>query len=248
MARLPRNARMLAWQQNIKALIEAKEKAAPGASEDSAIERPAGAGIGDTSPHEDTAQVDETDQADDTAKEDDTARYEDTVQDDDMDGDTPPHDDTAQANDTAHTAHTADIGQVDTAHSAQVDDTAEDQATAPIVQVDLTAEDDDTADKKDTAPIVQVDLTPKTKKKKRKGKSGAARDAAKIRRLDAEGTPAAKAEAERIRRKRLHGGRTTERQRRVEKQQIGTFIGLRIEQHYMKIAELNAEAASSSQQ
>merc|ERR1711907_107557 len=109
-------ARMLAWQQNIKALIEAKEKAAPGASEDSAIERPAGAGIGDTSPHEDTAQ------------------------DDDMDGDTPPHDDTAQANDTAHTAHTADIGQVDTAHSAQVDDTAEDQATAPIVQVDLTAE------------------------------------------------------------------------------------------------------------
>ena len=227
MARLPRNARMLAWQQNIKALIEAKEKAAPGASEDSAIERPAGAGIGDTSPHEDTAQVDETDQADDTAKEDDTARYEDTVQDDDMDGDTPPHDDTAQANDTAHTAHTADIGQVDTAHSAQVDDTAEDQATAPIVQVDLTT---------------------KTKKKKRKGKSGAARDAAKIRRLDAEGTPAAKAEAERIRRKRLHGGRTTERQRRVEKQQIGTFIGLRIEQHYMKIAELNAEAASSSQQ
>ena len=216
MARLPRNARMLAWQQNIKALIEAKEKAAPGASEDSAIERPAGAGIGDTSPHEDTAQVDETDQADDTAKEDDTAQ----------------------------------TAEVDTAQTAQVDESAADDDTAQIAQVDTarTAQVDDTAEDQDTAPIVQVDLTTKTKKKKRKGKSGAARDAAKIRRLDAEGTPAAKAEAERIRRKRLHGGRTTERQRRVEKQQIGTFIGLRIEQHYMKIAELNAEAASSSQQ
>ena len=92
-------------------------------------------------------------------------------------------------------------------------------------------------------------LLPIKKRKRRKGqKGGAARDTAKIKRLDAHGTPAAKAEAERIRRKRLHGGRTTERQRRVEKQQIGTFIGLRIEQHYMKIAELNAEAASSSQQ
>ena len=178
---MARMARMLAWQQNIKALIEAKENAVPGASEDSAIERPARAGM------------------------------------------------------------------VDTAQTAQVDDTAEDQDTAPIVQVDLTAEDDDTADKKDTAPIVQIDLTPKTKKKKRKGKSGSARDTAKIRRLDAEGTPAAKAEAERIRRKRLHGG-ANGRTRRVENKKIGRLIGLRIEQHYMKIAEMNAEAASSSQQ
>ena len=37
MARLPRMARMLAWQQNMKALIEAKEKAAPGASEDAIL-------------------------------------------------------------------------------------------------------------------------------------------------------------------------------------------------------------------
>ena len=84
---MARKARMLAWQKNIKALIEAKENAAPGASEDSAIERPARAGM------------------------------------------------------------------VDTAQTAQVDDTAEDQDTAPIVQVDLTAEDDD------TAQTAQVDLT-----------------------------------------------------------------------------------------
>ena len=90
-------------------------------------------------------------------------------------------------------------------------------------------------------------LLPIKKRKKEMKKGGAARDTAKIKRLDAEGTPAAKAEAERIRRKRLAGG-ANGRQRRVEKQQIGTSVGLRIEQHYMKIAELNAEAASSSQQ
>ena len=133
--------------------------------------------------------------------------------------------------------------------------TADDQDTAPIVQVDLTAEDDD------TAQTAQVDLTAegddtdhtaqkKTKKKKRKGKSGSARDTAKIRRLDAEGTPAAKAAAEVLRRKRCGASR----QRRGEKQDIGEFIALCVdtatspEQHYMKIAELNAEAASSSQQ
>ena len=134
--------------------------------------------------------------------------------------------------------------------------TADDQDTAPIVQVDLTAEDDD------TAQTAQVDLTAqddntaqtaqkKTKKKKRKGKSGSARDTAKIRRLEAEGTPAAKAAAEVIRRKRC--GALRQQQRR-EKHDIGKFLALCVdtatspEQHYMKIAERNAEAASSSQQ
>ena len=89
MARLPRNARMLAWQQNIKALIEAKEKAAPGASEDSAIERPAGAGIGDAE-----ALIEE--KADAAGADDDT------------DLDTIPYDDTDQVDDTAQVACISD--------------------------------------------------------------------------------------------------------------------------------------------
>ena len=66
---------------------------------------------------------------------------------------------------------------------------------------------------------------------------------------DAEG----KAEVRRLRRKRCGGG-AKGRQRRGEKQDIGRFIGLCVdiatnpEKHYMKIAERNAEAASSSQQ
>ena len=70
---------------------------------------------------------------------------------------------------------------------------------------------------------------------------------------DAEGTPAAKAEAGRLRRKRCGGG-AKGRQRRGEQQDIGKFLALCVdtatspEQHYMKIAERNAEAASTSQQ
>ena len=153
MARLHRGARLLAWQQNIKALIAAKENAVPGASEDSAIERPAGAGIGDsaetgevddTAPDDNTAhidQVDDTARVDDTAQDDNTAAYDDTVQDDDTDGDISPYDDTAQVNDTGQNGKvdetakgddTAQIAQVDTAQTAQVDDTA--QVANPYTQ------------------------------------------------------------------------------------------------------------------
>ena len=162
---------MLAWQNKIKALIEAKADAALGASEDSIMKRPAGAGIGDAGA------------------------------DDDTDSDTIPYDDTDQVDDTAQVA----------------------------------------------------DSSTNKKKENRKGKKGGAtRDTAKIKRLDAEGTPAAKAEAERLRRRRCGGGAKM-RQRREEQHEIEQFITTCVDiakdpDQYMKIAERKAEAASSSQQ
>ena len=74
----------------------------------------------------------------------------------------------------------------------------------------------------------------------------------KIKRLDSEGTPAAKAEAERLRYRRC-GGAAKMRQRRGEQQDIEGFITTFVDiarnpDHYMKIAERKAEAVSSSQQ